>query len=60
MTLLLIIHCKVLSESDEQILLEKAKPLLVNSLFLSKTDYDSIEFWFENDKSCLNSLGIIF
>ena len=53
-TILSLIGCKILTEDLEKELMLKVKHKIINDIFLSKDDYYSHYFWFEEDFEYLN------
>jgi hypothetical protein len=57
---LAIINCKILDENNENNLIMKAEPLLINDSRISKEDFMKIDFWFEKDATSISKLGNLF
>ena len=53
-TILSLIGCKILTEDLQKELMLKVKHKIINNKFLSKDDYYSHNFWFEEDFEYLN------
>ena len=53
-TILSLIGCKILTKDLEKELMLKVKHKIINNIFLSRDDYYSHYFWFEDDFEYLN------